>query len=303
MIIIYQKDTLREYISKSELRVFSKKIKVRLSKELAKKYDDGSYNNYLSNMQKYFNMIDKLNIEYPGNAHPTLYVYIVPDNGYSELLRIPKIFDKGTGGGKPVPCYDLDGYNSAYGLTQNMLENKPEEETRISRIENEIHELSHIVHSQFFSKNQTISEGFAETLPLYALDFEEIFDEHRNTIIKLNDSQILSAQELLNSEKNGTYGTEAVLPNRSCSFRFSYISSYLLVRGCIETIAEKNGFSKAQAIQNFLEIVKQSNCSNEWLIYDIANAIGIPQDDLLNGKQLQMKVLISLSEQVQKSNL
>ena len=33
---MYQKDVLREYISKSELRVFSEKIKVRLSKELAK---------------------------------------------------------------------------------------------------------------------------------------------------------------------------------------------------------------------------------------------------------------------------
>lgn len=292
---MYQKDVLREYISKSELRVFSEKIKVRLSKELAEKYDDGSYNNYLKNMQKCLDMIDTLNIKYPGNAHPILYVYIVPDNSYSELLRIPKIFDKGTGGGKPVPCYDLDGFNSAYGLTQNMLENRPEEETRISRIENEIHELAHIVHSQFFSKHQTICEGFAETLPLYALGFEEIFDEHKNTIVELDESQILSAQELLNSEKKGIYGAEAVLPNRSCSFRFSYISSYLLIRGCVETIAEKNGFSKAQAIQNFLEIVKQSNCSNEWLIYDIANAIGIPQDDLLNGKQLQMKVLTSLS--------
>ena len=298
---MYQKDVLREYISKSELRVFSEKIKVRLSKELAEKYDNGSYNNYLSNMQKYLDMIDTLNIQYPGNAHPVLYVYIVPDNSYSELLRIPKIFDKGAGGGKPVPCYDLDGFNSAYGLSQNILENRREEETKISRIENEIHELSHIVHSQFFSTHQTICEGFAETLPLYALDFEEIFDEHRNTIIELDESQIISAQELLNSEKKGIYGAGAVLPNRSCSFRFSYISSYLLVRGCVETIAEKNNFSKAQAIQKFLEIVKQSNCSNEWLIYDIANSIGIPQDELLNGKHLQMKVLTSLSTQVQKS--
>lgn len=297
---MYQKDVLREYISKSELRVFSKKIKVRLSKELAEKYDNGSYNNYLSNMQKCLDMIDTLNIQYPGNAYPVLYVYVVPDNSYSELLRIPKIFDKGTGGGKPVPCYDLDGFNSAYGLTQNMLENTPEEETEISKIENEIHELSHIIHSQFFSIHQTICEGFAETLPLYALNFEEIFDEHRNTIIEFDESQILSAQELLNSEEKGIYGVEAVLPNRSCSFRFSYISSYLLVRGCVETIAEKNNFSKAQAIQNFLEIVKQSNYTNEWLIYDIANAIGIPQNELLNGKHLQMKVLTSLSTQVQK---
>ena len=298
---MYQKDILREYISESESRVFSKKIKVRLSKELAEKYDNGSYNNYFLNLQKYLDMIDTLDIQYPGNAHPVLYIYIVPDNSYSELLRVPKIFDKGIGGGKPVQCYDLDGFNLAYGLSQNLLENRPERETSILRIENEIHELSHIVHSQFFLTHQTICEGFAETLPLYALGFEELFDEYRNAITELDESQILSAQELLNSERQGIYGASAVLPNKSCSFSFSYISSYLLVRGCVETIAEKNNFSKAQAIQNFLEIVKQSNCSNEWLVYDIANSIGIPQDELLNGKQLQMKVLASLSTQVQKA--
>lgn len=300
---MYKKDILREYINNSELRNFSKKIKVRLSKELALKYDNGSYNNYLKNLQKYLDIIDTLDIQYPGNAQPVLYVYIVPDNSYSQLLKIPKIFDKGTGGGKPVSCYDLDGFNLAYGLSQNKLENKPEEETIVSKIENEIHELSHIVHGQFFIKNQTICEGFAETLPLYALSFEEIFDEHRNTIIQLTESKILSAQELLNSEKNGTYGVEDVLPNKSCSFRISYISSYLFVRGCIETIADKYNFTKKQAIQRFLEIVKQSSCTNEWLIYDIANAIDFSPDELLNGKQLQMKVLNSLSTQIQKSPL
>lgn len=133
------------------------------------------------------------------------------------------------------------------------------------------------------------------------MGFEKIFDEHRNVIIELDESQILSAQELLNSEKEGTYGAESILPNRSCSFRFSYVSSYLLVRGCVETISEKNGFSEAQSIQYFLEIVKQSNCVNEWLIYDIANAIGLPQEELLNGKQL--RVLSSLSMQIKKSPL
>ena len=295
---MYQKDILREYISNSELRIFSKKIKVRLSKELADKYDKGSYSNYLKNMQKCFDMINTLGIQYPGNAKPVLYVYIVPDDRYSEILKIPAIFDEGKGGGKPVPCYDLDGFNSAYGLSQNILENKLEEENSVSRIENEIHELSHIIHSQFFSTNQTICEGFAETLPLYALGFEEIFDDHRTAIMELDESQIFSAQQLLNSEKNATYGAEAVLPNRSCSFRFSYISSYLFVRGCVEIIAEKYDFSKPQAIQYFLEIVRQSNCRNEWLIYDIANALDVPQNELLNGKQMQMRVLESLSLQV-----
>lgn len=294
---MYEQDLLREYINNSELRIFSKEIKVRLSKELAQKYDQGYYNNYLKNIQMYLNMINTLEIKYPGNAKPILYIYVVPDNNYSKLLRIPAIFDKGKGNGKPVSCYDIDGFNWAYGLSQNLLENRPEKEDNISRIENEIHELSHIIHSQFFSTNQTICEGFAEALPLFALDLEEIFDEHREVIQKLNENQILTAHELLNSEKDGSFGSEEILPNKSCSFRLSYISSYLFIRGCMEVITAKYDFSKAQSTQYFLEIIKQSNCRNEWLIYDISNAIGIPQNELLNGKQIQMKALNSLSSQ------
>ena len=193
---MYQKDVLREYILSSEIRMFSKEIKVRLSKDLAIKYDDGLYKNALLNIQNNLQMINSLNIHYPANANPILYVYIVPDDSYAKLLGIPKHFDKGTGGGKPVSCYDLDGFNSAYGLSQNLLQNKPLD-MGISKRENEIHELSHIVHSQFFSKNQTICEGFAETLPLYTLGLEELFDEHKNILLHLDENKILSAQELM----------------------------------------------------------------------------------------------------------
>lgn len=292
---MYKKDMLREYIKSSQVRVFSDRMKVRLSKELSVKYDNGSYFNYLSNMDKYFKMIDTLGIKYPGNAHPILYVYIVPDDSYSELLGIPAIYDNGKGGGKPVKCYDLDGFNSAYGLSQNILENKPREETSISKIENEIHELAHIIHSQFFGKNLILQEGFAEALPLYALGFEDIFHEHRNLLVNLSENDILSAQEIINSENDNSYGAEEFLPNKSCSFRKSYVSSYLFVRGCMEIISKKYNLSKAETVQHFLEIVKVSDCYDEWLIYDIADAISIPRDELLTGKELQLSVIESLS--------
>ncbi len=292
---MYQKDILREYILNSEVRTFSKEIKVRLSKDLAIKYDNGSYENALLSMQNSLQMINSLNIHYPANANPILYVYIVPDDRYSELLRIPKHFEAGAGGGKPVNCYDLDGFNAAYGLSQNLLENKSLN-IGISKKENEIHELSHLIHSQFFSNNQTIHEGFAEALPLYTLGFEEIFDDHRNVLLHLDDDHILSAQELLNSEKDGSYGADKALPNRSCSFRYSYISSYLFVRGCLETLVEQYDISKAEATQRFLEIVKQSRYRYESLIFDIANALGIPQEKLLQGKDMQKKALNSIKE-------
>jgi len=287
---MYQKDILRDYIKESELRVFNDKIKVRLSKELAIKYDQGIYNNYFKNMDKYFNMIGNLNIKYLGNANPILYIYIVPDDNYAELLKIPSIFDSGTGGGKPVPCYDLEGFNKALGISQNLCEKFSNIEN-ISRVENEIHELSHIIHNQFFSKNSIISEGFAEALPLYALGLEEQFEEHRTALKNMKEEQIYTAQELLNSERNNTYGSEALLPDKSCSFRLSYISSYLFVRGCLEKISQTFNIKKEETIQHFLEIVKQSNSTNEWLIFDIADAINIPRDTLLNGKEMQKDIL------------
>ena len=72
---MYQKDVLREYILKSEVRVFSKEIKVRLAKNLAIKYDNGVYKNALLNIQTCLEMINRLNIHYPGNANPILYIY------------------------------------------------------------------------------------------------------------------------------------------------------------------------------------------------------------------------------------
>ena len=84
------------------------------------------------------------------------------------------------------------------------------------------------------------------------------------------------------------------MSTKSCSFRSSYISSYLFVRGCIETIEEKYNCSKVEALQRFMEIVKQSACFDEWLIFDIANAMGISPDILLNGKDMQFKALYSI---------
>lgn len=300
---MYKKDALREYIKNSELRIFNDRIKIRLSKELAIKYDKGCYTNYLINMDKYWSMIDTLNIQYPGNAHPIFYIYIVPDDNYVELLKYPASFDNGKGGGRPVTCYDLDGFNFAYGLSQNMLENSPINETNIARIENAIHELAHIVHGQFLFSNQIVCEGFAEALALYALNIEEVFDEHRNLIINLSEEQILSAKEIIDSEKDKSFGEQAILPNKTCSFRLSYISSYLFVRGCIGIIEQKYNLSKNKAFQSFLEIVKQSDNYNEYFICDIADAIDFPKDELLNGKNVQLDVIKSLSMGISENKL
>lgn len=285
---MYKEDKLKEYIEVSVLKIVNENFRIRLSKELAEKYDAGVYTNGIKNLTNCMEQIDKLGLQYPANAKPIYYVYLVPDDNFIELLHYPH---KTKRGGRPVQSYDIDGFNYAFGLSQNMLENVPDETPSISRTENNIHELTHLVHSQFFNKGRYIHEGFAEALPLYTMDYESKFDEHRNALKDLQLNQIYSPKELLNMEKSNSFGGEAILPNKSCSFELAYISSYLFVRGCIETIASKFNLDKVQATQKFLEIVKYSQCSSDWLVFDIAKELGIPQDELLNEKKLQIEVL------------
>ena len=287
---MYEENKLAKYIEKSEIRELSKNIKIRMSKEIAQKYDKGLFSKSLNRIQELYNKIKEINIKYPGNADPVLYIYIVPKEKYSELLKIPAIFDKGTGGGKPIKCFDLDGYNEAYGISENLLENKNINEG-ISKTENETHELSHIVQSQFCYKNAIISEGFAEMLALYILDMEKDFTDYKKALASLKDEDIYTAKELLNSERDKTFGTAELIPNRTCSFRLSYISSYLFIRGCIKTIEKNKSCSKIDALNNFLRILRNSTCTFEWLIFDIANSLKIDKEQLLNGKELQLCTL------------
>lgn len=96
-------------------------------------------------------------------------------------------------------------------------------------------------------------------------------------------------------------GMNALLPNKSCSFRLSYMSSYLFIRGLIETISEKYNSSKKETIQYFLETLRQcsSSYNNEFLIKEIANTLELSQEELLTGKSIQEKALNSI---LQSSN-
>lgn len=45
-------------------------------------------------------------------------IYIVLDDRYAQLLKIPELFDKVMGNEKIVTCYNLDQFNSAYDLSK-----------------------------------------------------------------------------------------------------------------------------------------------------------------------------------------
>ena len=295
---MYQKDILREYIKNSVLREYSSSLKVRLSKELAEKYDNGIYDDYLKELQSNIENVESLNIKLPGNANPVFYLYIVPDENFDAYLRIPPVFSGNKKGGKPVNCYDNDGFNSAYGISQNVAEDFNPYVT-IDRKVNNIHEVAHIFQHHFYMGNQVFGEGFAETIPLYGLNLENDFDKHKELLKSLKEEDIRTAKELIEEARNGIFGKKTHVEKSTCSFRESYISSYLLVRGIIETIKDNTNCSKEEAIQIYLEFIKSSPNNNEYLVADIADFIGVPIDMLLNGKDLQISTLNKIIEEKQ----
>lgn len=281
----YKPDKLRLYIEKSELRTISDHLKVRLSKDLAQKFDAGVYASFISLCSECINQISSLNIKYPAKAKPVFYIYIVPDEDFIELLNYP--FPDKKGGGRPVSCYDLDGFVTAYGISQNLC-TENHKFASIDCIENNIHEFAHNVHHMFFGdKNRLIAEGFAETLPLYLLGYEEKFEEHRNLIVNIKQEQIYTTEELIVMEKEGTFGRKTRVENKSCSFDWSYISSYLFVRGYIIVLERKFNISKFEAMQKFLEILTSSSYCNQFLIFELADIIDCTHNKLLNSKYIQ----------------
>lgn len=287
----YKIDELKLYIDNSEVIKINDDLKIRFSKVLLKNYKDGLYDKQIENIVFAIDEIKKLNIKYPSNAKPVYYVYIVPDDNFVTLLNFPT--RRATkGGGKIVKCYDLDGFSSAYGVSSNIM--LRQNDANIMEKVNNIHEMSHMVHNMFYSKDRYLCEGFAEVLPLYILDYEQKFRQHRECILSLSEEDILTVQELLELEDKNEFAGYSLLPNASCSFDRAYVSSYLFVRGCINVIEEKFKINKSEAMNKFLEIIMNSMYMHQFLVFDIAAALDVDKEDLLNGKFIQYKAITSV---------
>lgn len=290
-------DKLKEYVSKSEVRKFNERMTIRLSKELAERYDGGLYKDYLEINSKHIELLDSLNIKYKNGKLPTFYFYIVPDNNYAELLNIPDYFaEKSTSGGKPVESFDSDGYSRAYGISQNIALYK---HAGISYIENQIHELAHLVTLEFNLKHAFICEGIAELIPLYILDIENEFDDHREVLSSLTEDKIFTINELIDFDKTGL-GGKPLVPNRSCSFEQDYASSYLVIRGIIDIIIDKFNMSKIEALQFFLDICSNTDLFGKKFIIKLSEILDVDNNELLNSKNIQLQVIKNLNTNIGK---
>ncbi len=280
-------DALREYIDKSELRIISNDFCARMSKKLAKSFDNGLYDVVLVEHKKCIRELKSLHIKYPANAKPKFYMYIVPDDDFIELLNYP--YKDRKGGGKPVASYDLDGFNSAYGTSQNLLLDnvKP----NITKHVNNIHEYAHLMQHMFCFGGQMLGEGFAELIPWYALEYEKCVPEHFATMKSQN--KIYTANELIESVD---FRDKVV--GKICSFQPSYMSAYLWVRAVVDHIRVKYRLSRKQAVQKFLEMCAFTKYSKQWFVAELADIVGMDAEKLLNSTEYQIKMLKQIEKEI-----
>ena len=275
-------DALREYIKQSEHRVIIDGLFcARMSSDIAKKFDAGEYNAQIDEHKKCINELNKMQIKYPSNAKPVFYLYVVPDENFAELLQYP--YKNRKGGGKPVNSYDMDGFNTAYASSQNLLlSDKP---VGVSQHVNNIHEYAHLIQGQFGHDAQMFQEGFAELVPWYVMEYEKKNPMHLTAMRSMN--KIYTANELLSSVDF----TSGRLPNMTCSFQPSYMSSYLWVRAVVEHMRSKFNLSRVSVIQKFLELYRDIKFGKQLFVKELAKEIGMDADKLLNSTEYQNAVL------------
>ena len=280
-------DLLKEYLGDSTLIAFNDKLIIRLAKELEEKYKSGIYDDYLKNLSDCIEIVDTLPIRYPDGVKPIYYLYIIPlDKGY--LLDIPKPFDTKNGGGRPIKAFDSDSFKSAYGVTDNLCLRK---EFPPYIKQNTIHELIHLVSSMFFSKDRYINEGVAEAVSFYCFDYEDIFTTHRERLIDIKEEDIYTVKELLEQKEFGLKGIEGT---NICTYRYSYISSYLFMASILDHIKEKYNIDKKETVQVLFDALRNTPNYNRWLVDDLANLIDEDSEEMFSTKKLQLNYLNKL---------
>ncbi len=274
-------DALRDYIKESEYRVIIDGVFcARMSSDIAKNFDAGRYDIQIAEHKKCINELNKMQIRYPANAKPIFYLYIVPDENFAELLRYP--YKDRKGGGRPVDCYDMDGFNTAYGSSQNLLiSDRP---ISMEQHINNIHEYAHLIQHLFGSDAQMFGEGFAELVPWYVMEYDKKNPIHVGAMRSMN--KIYTANELLSSIEFSDS-----VPHMTCSFQPSYMSSYLWVRAVVEHIRLTSNLSRVSATQKFLELYRNIKFGKQWFVKELAKEIGMDADKLLNSTEYQSNVL------------
>ena len=290
-------DIYNEYKNSSKVYVINEKLKFRIPDVLIKDYEDGKFNNYIESMTNIVNMLDTLQVKYKYDAHPVYYIYMLSIDNYKEILQIPSNFDNGTGGGRPIGCIDPDGFYKAYAVTDNFCRYSKEEYEEVFRKSNNIHEIVHLIlNNKKFNPDRYFSEGLSEAVPLYVFDMEKDFTKHRDLITNLKEEDIIPINELYEQGDNNTFGDKKLNESYACTYRASYVSSYLAIASMIDHISKEYGIDKKKATSTFLDVAESTLGGNGMFLNSFASKIGMDFNTLYFGKEYQLEYINKVKE-------
>ena len=283
-------EALRDYLKDSELRIADENLYIRMSSELAKKYDAGDYDIAVAEHIGCIRELTALNL-LPDNDKK-FYIYLVPDDCFADLLMYP--YRERDGGGRPVGCFEKDGFCYAYGSSQNRF--SVHREYSAQSHANNIHEYCHLIFEEFYPKrHQLFHEGFSELIPWYLLDYD-IKDKNKSGKIRYHIDEVLSG-DIYSADQ--LLGTKNVFLDQvvgaTCAFQKSYISAYMFMRLIIEKIQEKYNLDKVAAVKMFLSWGPKTTNNSGLLITEFANKLGLNVEKLLYTTDYQKEVLQEMS--------
>lgn len=185
------------------------------------------------------------------------------DENYPEALQISA-------------CKIESGYNS-------------DAEKSIRRQVSGIHELVHVLHGGYFCFKEfgQMCEGFAEMVPYYLMDMEQLDEKHHNDILNLKEKDILTLGFLNHC---GYFGLGRASKPYTVQDLRTYQSAYLWMMGYIKRVEEKYSCDKFKATEMLLnEFADISH--EEWKERSerIAAYVDMSVEDAFAGKTIQME--------------
>lgn len=278
-------EALHDYLKDSELRIADKNLHIRMSPELAKKYDAGVYDAAIAEHVGCVRELMALDL-LPKNDKK-IYIYLIPDGeNVPGLLNFP--YKDAKRGGCPVQCFDNDGLERAYGVSEISFYEKHNMRGHVMKL----HEFSHLIECEYNSKHQLFNEGFAELVPWYLLDYDN--KDIMGHVKACSITDIYAAGNLL--------GIKDVfldrVSNKTPSFQKSYISAYVFMRTIIEKIEEKYNLDKVGAAKFWLQWIAETKLNRGLLVTELANKLGLNAEKLLYTTDYQKEVLQKMSNLV-----
>lgn len=233
--------------------------------------------NFIENIDKLAQDITNLPLNYKNPIH---FSFLVVPTGkeFSGIVKLP--VEKGM-------CEAPIALDKQYPLTLCVDENwfiQGFDNINISSRVGLTHELAHIIHGGYFRNLGQISEGFAELLPHYLMNFEAQNINHKKALASFDEKDM---QTMAFVNQNGMFAKENI-DGRNTQQRQSYMSVYLWMLGYVKRVENIYNADKFAATNMLLERFSQID-NQTWKdkIKAVADMVKIPQQEMMCGLSLQ----------------